>query len=322
MEYRRFGKTELLISEIGYGAWGIGGAMWQGSKDADSIQALYRAFDLGVNFVDTALIYGDGHSESLVGGVLKKRSEKIYVASKIPPKNGKWPARLGTPLRDAFPYDYIIKSTETSLSNLRTDTIDIQQFHVWDDSWATEKEWQDAIAKLKEDGKIRFFGVSINDHQPDNALKLAETGLVDSIQVIYNIFDQSPEKNLFPLCQKMDIGVIVRVPLDEGGLTGKINPQSIFPEGDFRNRYFRDDRKQQIFERTEKLKNLLGDEINTLSELALRFCLQHLAVSTVIPGMRTVANVEANCKVSDGVKLSEFMMTELKKHAWERNFYR
>jgi len=321
MQYRILGKTGIKVSEIGYGAWGIGGAMWQGSKDDESLRALHRAIDLGLNFIDTALVYGEGHSENLVGKLMKERKEQLYVASKIPPKNRKWPAVLGSALRDAFPYDHIIRCTETSLKNLGVDIIDVQQFHVWDDSWASETEWQDAIATLKEQGKIRFFGMSLNNHEPDNALKVAATGLVDSFQVIYNIYDQTPEKNLFPLCQKNKIGIIVRVPLDEGGLSGTITAETQFPENDFRNSYFRDNRKQQVAEHTNALKKLLGKEAATLAELALRFCLHHPAVSTVIPGMRSRSNVEANCMISDGRNLSESLIVELRNHTWERDFY-
>lgn len=321
MEYRTLGRTGLRISEIGYGAWGIGGEMWRGSDDRESIRALHRAVDLGLNFIDTALVYGDGHSESIVGKVLKERKEPLIVASKIPPKNRKWPARPGTPLREAFPYDHVIQSTEKSLKNLGVETIDVQQFHVWLDDWTDNSELQDAIAALKQQGKIRHFGISINDHQPANALKAGAAGLVDSIQVIYNIFDQSPEDQLFPLCLEKNIGVIVRVPLDEGGLTGAITPSTIFPEGDFRNRYFRDDRKQQVIDRVAGLKELLGPEAATLPELALRFCLHHPAVSSVIPGMRTLANVEANCGISDGRPLSVHLIAQLRNQRWDRNFY-
>jgi aryl-alcohol dehydrogenase-like predicted oxidoreductase len=321
MEYRTFGKTGIKVSEIGYGAWGIGGAMWQGSKDDKSLRALHRAIDLGLNFIDTALVYGDGHSENLVGKVIKERKEQLYVTSKIPPKNRRWPALPGSALREVFPFDHIIKCTEMSLKNLGVDTIDVQQFHVWDDAWATETEWQDAIAKLKEQGKIRFFGISLNNHEPDNALKVAATGFIDSFQVIYNIYDQTPENNLFPLCQKRGIGIIVRVPLDEGGLSGNINSDTNFPEGDFRNSYFRGNRKQEVAEHTDALKKLLGNEAATLAELALRFCLHHPAVSTVIPGMRSISNVEANCLLSDGRKLSESLIAELRTYTWERDFY-
>jgi aryl-alcohol dehydrogenase-like predicted oxidoreductase len=321
MQFRMLGKTGMRISEIGYGAWGIGGAMWQGSKDDESLRALHRAIDLGLNFIDTALVYGNGHSENLVGRVIKERKERLFVTSKIPPKNLKWPALPGSALREVFPFDHIIKCTEMSLKNLGVDTIDVQQFHVWDDAWAMETEWQDAVATLKEQGKIRFFGMSLNNHEPDNALKVAATGLVDSFQVIYNIYDQAPENNLFPQCQKRKIGIIVRVPLDEGGLSGNINIDTKFPEGDFRNNYFRGNRKQQIAEHTDALKKLLGKEAATLAELALRFCLHHPAVSTVIPGMRSISNVETNCLLSDGRKLTESLIADLRNHKWERDFY-
>jgi aryl-alcohol dehydrogenase-like predicted oxidoreductase len=322
MRYRSLGKTGFEVSEIGYGAWGIGGSMWLGAKDEESIKALNRAIDLGLNFIDTALVYGDGHSESLVGGVVKKRTERLIVASKIPPKNRVWPARPGTPLRDAFPFAHIVECTERSLRNLGLDTIDVQQFHVWSDEWAGENEWRDAVSALKEQGKIRFFGLSLNDHQPDSALEVCSKGLVDSCQVIYNIFDQSPEDRLFPLCREKKIGIIVRVPLDEGSLAGTITPETSFPDGDFRNSYFRGDRKSQVFERTQKLKALLDGEAKSLAELALRFCLHDPAVSTVIPGMRSVTSVEANCRVSDGRLLSAALVERLRGHRWERNFYR
>ena len=313
---------EVVHTEKGFESWGIGGKMWADSNDEESIKALHRAIELGVNFIDTALVYGDGHSERLIGKVLKETRENVYVATKIPPKNMVWPALKGTPLREVFPYEHIIKSTEQSLKNLGVDAIDLQQFHVWNDEWARMDEWWEAIQKLKEEGKIRFFGVSINDHEPWNAIELIKTGRVDTVQVIYNIFDQSPEDELFPICMQYNIGVIVRVPFDEGSLTGKITPETKFPDGDWRNRYFRDDRKQQVWERVKKLEKLLGNEAQTLSELALRFCLSHEAVSTVIPGMRKVQHVEENVKVSDGRKLSQKMLFELRKHRWVRNFYR
>jgi aryl-alcohol dehydrogenase-like predicted oxidoreductase len=312
----------VQVSEIGYGAWGIGGSGWLGAKDDESIKALNRAIDLGLTFIDTALAYGSGHSESLIGKVVKGRTERISVASKIPPKNRQWPARRGTPLRDAFPYDYIVESTEKSLKNLGLDTIDVMQFHVWSDEWAGEAEWSDAVKALKEQGKIRFFGISINDHEPGNAVEVCSRGGVDTVQVIYNIWDQSPEDRLFPVCLEKKIGVIVRVPLDEGGLTGKITPESRFAEGDFRNNYFGGDRKRQVSEKAEKLKAFLGPEARTLPELALRFCLHHPAVSTVIPGMRTVSNAEANCGISDGRPLSNAMLVKLHGQRWERNFYK
>ena len=321
MHYRPLGKTGIEVSEVGYGAWGIGGEMWLGAVDTESMKAMHEAADLGLNFIDTALAYGEGHSETLVGRFLKERKDQITVATKIPPKNRIWPSRPGTPLSEAFPYDHIIASTEQSLRNLNVVTIDILQLHVWNDDWSDQDEWKRAFAKLKEQGKVRHFGISINDHQPSNGVLAAATGLIDTFQVIYNIFDQTPEEKLFPLCRKMNLGIIARVPFDEGALTGAITPETTFPRGDFRNNYFAGERKEEVFRRTERLKLLLGDEAGSLPELALRFCLHPPAVSTVIPGMRSIRNVRANCSVSDGRTLSDSLLAQLRGHAWKKNFY-
>lgn len=321
MKYRTMGKTGLQVSEIGYGAWGISNTGWIGADDTESTRALHRAMDLGLNFVDTALGYGDGHSEALVGAVIRQRSEKIHVASKIPPKNMKWPPQPDVPVQQVFPARHVIESTEQSLRNLGLETIDIQQFHVWSDEWCTQGDWLEAILQLKRQGKIRFFGVSINDHQSDNAIKLIETGLVDTVQVIYNIFEQSPEDRLLPACLRHNVGVIVRVALDEGGLTGRIQADTTFPDGDFRNNYFHDKRKQQVAERVQNISQALDIELAQMAETALRFTLSHPAVSTVIPGMRSLSNVEKNCAVGDGRGLPDAQLAELRSHRWIRNFY-
>jgi aryl-alcohol dehydrogenase-like predicted oxidoreductase len=317
MKYRTLGRTGIEISEIGYGAWGIGGIQWTGGDDKEAINALNLAIDQGLNFIDTALAYGEGHSERLVGEVVRSRKEQIYIATKIPPKNGQWPARA-VPLEDVFTYDYIIECTEQSLRNLGVDTIDIQQLHVWHDNWAGESQWVDALMKLREQSKIRFFGLSINDYQPWNAMIALRQGHIDTVQVIYNIFEQAPQNQLFPLCQELNIGVIARVPFDEGGLTGAIKPDTIFPETDFRTWFFRGDRKQKVYNRVERLKLLLGAEAENLAELALRFTLSHDAVSTVIPGMRTIKHVTNNISYSDGRKLTPGMLWRLKQFEWDR----
>src|SRR5215469_1244574 len=314
MNYRTLGKTGLKVSEMGYGAWGIGKGAWVGASDAESVKALNRAVDLGLNFIDTALAYGDGHSESLVGRLVKERSETIYVATKIPPKNEVWPARSGVPVSETFPREHVIACTEESLRNLGLEKIDVQQFHVWSDEWVNQGDWLEAVQKLKEQGKVRFFGVSINDFQPENAIKLIETGVVDTVQVIYNIFEQSPEDQLFPACERHNVGVIVRVALDEGGLTGKITPNTTFEEGDFRNRFFRGDRKQQVYKRVQGIASDLDIPLDQMAETALRFVLSHPAVSTVIPGMRSVQNVERNCQVGDGRGLPREKVDKLKAH--------
>jgi aryl-alcohol dehydrogenase-like predicted oxidoreductase len=322
MNQRPFGRTGLQVSEIGYGAWGIGQSMWLGAEDDESLKALNRAVDLGVTMIDTALAYGNGHSERLVGQVARERDEPIVVATKIPPKNMRWPAPSGIDPDEAFPADYVRECTERSLRHLGLDTVDVQQFHVWSDDWVGRGSWLEGIEALKSEGKIRAFGVSINDHQPANALKLIESGDVDTVQVIYNVFDQSPEDELLPACEQHGIGVLARVPFDEGALTGTIGPDTEFPDGDFRNHYFRDHRKQQVADHVQAILDDLGIERDQLAEVALRYILSHPAVSTVIPGMRTVRNVERNAAVGDGHGLPADMVAALKRHRWVRDFYR
>lgn len=321
MQYRKLGKTEVEVSEIGFGAWGIGGKQWLGGKDDESGQALRRAFELGVNFVDTALAYGDGHSERLVGEAVKSSFHRIYVATKVPPKNRIWPASPSTAISEVFPYDYIIDSTNQSLANLGVEQIYLQQLHTWTDAWVEREEWRRAAGYLKRSGKVRFFGISVAEHDPDSALEAVRTGMIDAVQVIYNIFDQSPGRNLFPLCQEKKVGVLARVPLDEGGLTGTITEDTQFVPGEFRDSYFRGDRKRQVMERVEALKKDLVGVPGTLPEIALRFCLSHPAVTTVIPGMRRVATVESSCRAAAGGKLDERTLAILKRHVWNRNFY-
>jgi aryl-alcohol dehydrogenase-like predicted oxidoreductase len=322
MNLRRLGRTGLEVSEIGYGAWGIGQSMWIGADDAESLRALDRAIDLGLNFIDTALAYGDGHSEQLVGQTVRKRTETVYVATKIPPKNMRWPARGGTHADEAFPADYIRAQTERSLANLGLETIDVQQFHVWHDDWLEQGDWLETIEALKQEGKIRCFGVSINDHEPDTAIELVSSGRVDTVQVIYNVFDQSPEDELFPATEEHDVGVLARVPFDEGGLTGSITPETEFPAGDFRAQYFQGDRKQQVAQHVQEIVDDLGIAPEEIAETALRYILSHDAVSTVIPGMRSIRNVERNCAVGDGKGLPREQVEKLHAHRWVRDFYR
>src|SRR5579875_3322856 len=318
MNYRTLGKTGLRVSELGYGAWGIGKHMWVGADDAESARSLQAAVDAGVNFIDTALAYGDGHSERLVGQVVRGSGEQVYVATKIPPANYQWPARPGVAADEAFPGKWVRECTERSLSNLGLEAIDVQQFHVWSDEWVGQGDWAEAIDQLRREGKIRFFGVSLNDHQPANALRLLESGVVDTVQVIYNVFDQSPEDELLDAARAANVGVIVRVPFDEGALTGRVRPDTTFPEGDFRNEYFRGNRKEQVWERVEAIASDLGVEIDELPELALRFCLSQPAVSTVIAGMRSLRNVEANAAAANRGPLSRTQLERLQAHRWVR----
>lgn len=322
MRYRKLGRTGFEISDIGYGAWGVGAGMqWKGGSDEESERSLRRALDLGLNFIDTALAYNEGHSESIIGRVVKSAPQRVFVATKVPPKNRVWPAQPGSRIEDVFPYDYIVGCTETSLRNLDMDTIDLQQLHVWNPEWVGRDEWKRAFEDLKRSGKVRAVGISINDHQPDSALDIVRTGLIDSVQVIYNIFDQSPEANLFPLVQEMNVGVLARVPFDEGALTGSITEESVFDPDEFRAFYFRGDRKREVAERVSGLIEDLGIAREQLADVALRFCISHPAVSTVIPGMRRVRNVEANCGASDRGPLEEAVKEKLKRHAWNKNYY-
>ncbi len=321
MQFRKLGRTNFEVGEIGYGAWGIGGTQWLGGTDDEALAALRRAIDLGLNFIDTALAYGAGHSEQLVGQVVRGAGRRIYVATKVPPRNQLWPARPGIGIEEVFPYDYILRSAERSLKNLGVEIIDLLQLHVWNPEWIARDEWRRGLEELKRSGKVRMVGISINDHQPDSALEIIETGLIDTVQVIYNIFDQSPERKLFPLAVARNIGVIARVPFDEGSLTGRIDENTQFAPGDFRAGYFKGERKKQVREHVAGLLHDLGVEAAALPAIALRFCLSHPAVSTVIPGMRSLRNAEANCAVSGSGPLAPETLAALRQHAWDRNFY-
>ena len=322
MNYRKLGKTGLDVSEIGFGAWGIGKTMWIGASDTESLAALRHAIDLGLNFIDTALAYGDGHSEKLVGEAVRASGKRVYIATKVPPKNRRWPARPGIGIEEAFPRDYVVETTETSLRNLGVEQIDVQQLHVWNQEWLASDEWRRSLEDLKTSGKVKAVGISINDHQPDSALGIIETGLIDTVQVIYNIFDQTPAANLFPACVKHGVGVIVRVPFDEGALTGRITEATVFPDGDFRNHYFRDDRKKQVEDRVKAIAADAGlASVTDVANLAMRYCLSDAAVSTVIPGMRSMSCVDGNVRASDNGPLDTAQLETLRKHAWDRNFY-
>ncbi len=320
MRYRKFGRTGLNVSELGFGAWGIGQTGWIGADDETSVQTLKLAFDHGINFFDTALAYGDGHSEQLLARTFGNSTE-VLIASKVPPKNRIWPAARHTPLQRVFPRSYVHECIDRTLRNLGRETVDLYQFHVWSDHWVSDPEWIRTIEEIRQSGKARFVGISINDHQPGNAILALETGLIDAVQVIYNIFDQSPEEVLLPYCAKHNIGVIVRVPFDEGSLTGAIRPRTTFPAGDFRNAYFAGNRKQLVWDRVQRLVSDIGIQLDQLPEVALRFCVSHPAVSIVIPGMRNPAHLQRNVAALLLGPLSDEMSGKLHKHAWRRNFY-
>jgi aryl-alcohol dehydrogenase-like predicted oxidoreductase len=320
MRTRRFGRLGWTVGEIGYGMWGIGGGAggWVDTEDESGYAALHQALDLSCNFFDTAWIYGRGHSEQVLGKLLAEIGPaKPYVATKIPPKDRNWPSTRDSKLIDVFPAEHIVEYTERSLANLGVPTIDLMQFHVWEDSWAADDSWQRTMLSLKDQGLVNGIGISINRWEPWNVLATLETGLIDAVQVIYNVFDQSPEDELFDYCQEHDIAVIARVPFDEGTLCGTLTEGATWPEGDFRNTYFGPENLEPSIARMRALAGDVPDGM-TMPELALRFILQHPAVSVVIPGMRKPAHVAANIGVSDGAALAPDLMRTVRAHRWDR----
>ncbi|HTV58366.1 MAG TPA: aldo/keto reductase [Candidatus Baltobacteraceae bacterium] len=316
MKYRQLGRTGFEVSDIAHGLWGMSG--WSGSEDGESLAALQIAADNGCNFFDTAWAYGEGKSDGLLGEIIAhNQGKRLYAASKIPPKNRRWPATPQYKYHDVFPAEHVFDYTARILSKLRTDSIDVLQFHVWDDTWANEPEFRDTVERLKSDGRIRFFGLSLNRWEPENGIAAIRTGLVDAIQVIYNIFDQAPEDRLFPLCEEMKIGVIARVPLDEGSLGGKMTLETKFPPTDWRSRYFGPENLAQTVARVEELKKEAPRGM-TLAEMSLRFVVSHPAVSTTIVGMRKLEHVKQNLAASDAGPLDPALLARLRKHRWDR----
>lgn len=316
MHTRPFGRLGWPVSEIGYGMWGLAG--WTGSDDSETRDSLQRSVELGCNFFDTAYAYGEGKSEQMLGELLRAHpTKRLFAASKIPPKNRKWPARREYRLEDVYPYDYIIEMTDRSLANLGVESLDLMQFHVWDDSWAQDAGWQRAVRELTEGGKVRAFGISVNRWEPENVIRTLDTGLIDAVQVIYNIFDQNPEDELFPCCVDAGVAIIARVPFDEGTLTGTLSYDSTWPEDDWRHGYFNPENLRASVDRAEALRPLIPPGMS-MPEFALRFILSHPAVATVIPGMRRRPHVDANIAASDGRGLPADLITKLRAHRWDR----
>jgi len=320
---RRLGRTGWRVSEIGYGAWQIGGTMWGEVGEAEARSVLDSALEAGIDFFDTALAYGHGRSERLVGEVLRAAGERdrVKVATKVPPLNWQWPARPEVPISEVFPAEWIRECAMRSLANLGGDPIDLLQLHVWTDAWLNQSEWFEALSALKEEGVIRAFGVSVNDHDPGSATGVTGSGRIDTIQVIYNVFDQSAEEALFGAAQAADVGVIARVPLDEGSLAGGFDESTSFPEGDMRRTYFRGDRLTETVRRVSRLRPLLQTGGQTLAQGALRFCLSHPAVSTVIVGTVNASHIHEDAAASALGQLDAGTRLKLKSHAWPRNFY-
>lgn len=316
MRYREFGRTGWQVSDIGYGLWGMSG--WSGSDDAESVASLQQAADAGCNFFDSAWAYGNGKSDEFLGKLLANNpGKRLYAASKIPPKNLRWPSSPSYKHHEVFSLDHVFAYADKIRAKHGVDTIDLLQFHVWEDAWTDEPDFRNTVEKLKRDGVIRAFGLSLNRWEPENGLRAIRTGLVDAVQVIYNIFDQAPEDELFPLCREMKVGVIARVPLDEGSLGGKMTLATKFPADDWRSRYFSQENLKPTIERVEKLKRILPEGMS-LPEMALRFILASPDVSTTIVGMRSPEHVAANVSYSDKGGLSQDLLAELRKHRWDR----
>lgn len=316
MKYRKLGRTGFNVSEMGHGLWGMGG--WSGSEDRQSLDSLQLSADLGCTFFDTAWAYGEGHSDELMGQALKQNhGSRLFVASKVPPKNRKWPASRDYPYADVFPRDHVIHFTEAIREALQVDRVDLLQFHVWDDTWTEEPDFRATVEELKNRGLIESLGLSLNRWEPENGIAALRTGLVDAVQVIYNIFDQAPEDELFPACREMNVGVIARVPLDEGSLGGKLTLDTKFPASDWRHNYFGPDNLAATIERVDRLKKILPEDM-TLPELAFRFILSNADVSTTIPGMRKPDHVRLNISYSDKGPLPKGLLEELRKHRWNR----
>src|SRR5580704_7237427 len=314
MKYRELGKSGIRVSEIGFGAWQIGGGFGK-QDDGEGIECIHRAMELGVNFIDTAAVYGDGHSERLIGKAVAGKREKVAIASKIPPKIGRQAIESDL-AKDVFPVDWIVQVTEKTLANLKTDYLDLQQLHSWTPAFLKQPEWLEGLRKLKKQGKVKSFGVSANDWDPYGATELAKSGLIDSVQVIYNIFEQRPAEKLLPAAIDAKVGIIARVPFEEGLLTGNFGPEVKMDPTDWRAEWLTPERRREAAGRVAALKQFLKPDRPTLAALALKFCLSHPAVSTVIPGMRRISHVDSNCAVSDGKLLSKDEVKELEKHKW------
>lgn len=322
MRTRRFGRTGWQVSEIGYGAWQIGGSGWGDVSQRDAEAVIEAALEAGVTFFDTALAYGEGRSEQVLGGVLRRTGmrKSVRVATKVPPKNREWPARHDVPLRETFPHAWITECTHRSVDHLGFEP-DLQQLHVWSDSWADDPEWHEALLALKEEGCVAAFGVSVNDHEPESALRVTASGKIDSLQLIYNVFDQSPERELFAAARENDVAIIVRVPLDEGSLGGKLTKETQFAKNDMRSRYFRGARLAETVDRVEKVRPILENKDQSLAQGALRFALTPPDVSTVIAGTTKASHIRDNAEVSERGPLDEETLAALRAHAWPRNFY-
>jgi len=323
MNFRQFGRTDWKVSDVGYGMWGMGS--WSNSDDNESLGSLQAAVDLNCNFFDTAYAYGEGRSENLLGQIVKSNpSKRLYTATKVPPKNLQWPAAPDSTLMDSYPPDHVEEFVHRSLENAGLQQFDLVQLHTWSDDWMRDDRWFYKLDDLRSQKLLNAIGLSINRWEPWNGIRAVRSGQIDSVQVIYNIFDQNPEDDLFPACREMKVAVIARVPFDEGTLTGALTKDSKWPEGDWRNHYFAPENLIPSVERAEAIKRTLGEWNRerstkiTMPELALRFILSNPDVTTIIPGMRKLSHVQSNIAASDEGALTRELLAKLRQFRWVR----
>jgi aryl-alcohol dehydrogenase-like predicted oxidoreductase len=321
MRYRTLGRTQLEVSEVGFGGWALGGGAWGNQKDRESVQALHRAIELGVNFIDTAAGYGKGRSERVIARALSERHDRIYVATKIHPLPGPWPPSPYCKAEERYPEAYLEQMVEERLDNLVTDCIDLLQLHTWARAWNKSPKPLEFLKKLQQQGKIRYIGVSTPEHDQSCVIDLIRQDYLDTVQLIYNIFEQEPAAELLPTAFEHNVGVIVRVPFDEGSLTGKFGADTTFPSNDFRAKYFAGDRLARTVARVAEIERDMEGSGLTMAQVALKFSLSHPAVSSVIPGIRNVRQAKANAAVSDLPDLPPPLLLKLRRHAWRRSFW-
>jgi len=308
------------VSEIGFGAWAIGSG-WGSQKEEDSFAALHKAFDLGVNFIDTALGYGNGRSERIIARFLKERGAQAYITTKIPPAPGPWPPTPYCNIEERFPESSLREQLEQSLKNLNCDCVDVVLLHTWTRAWNRQPTALEVMRRLQQEGKVKAIGISTPEHDQNALIDLMRQGWLDAVEVIYNIFEQEPAAEFLPVAREHQVGVICRMPFDEGVLTGKFTRETTFPPDDFRSRYFRGNRLADAIERVEKIRETIGQAEPDLPTAALKFCLKHPAVSTVIPGIRNASQAHANCSVADQPPMSDALELKLRAHAWRKAFW-
>lgn len=321
MRSRPFGKHGFDVSEIGFGAWAIGGS-WGPQAEDDSLAALNRALDLGVNFIDTAAGYGNGKSERIISSVLKGRKEsEVVVATKTPPAPGDWPPSPYDDAEARYSMEYLRQNIAERLEANGTEKLDVLQLHTWTRAWNRNPTPFAHLRELQQEGFVGLIGISTPEHDQNSVIDLMRGGWIDTVQVIYNLFEQEPAAELLDVAGETGTAVIVRVAFDEGVLTGKFTNETTFPEGDFRRGYFEGDRLSRAVARTEEIRKDIAETGLTMAQVALKFALSHPAVSTVIPGMRNAAQAEANCAVSDLPDLDPELLTTLRRHNWRRAFW-